>query len=156
MSLFTSSVHRQNPRFKTRIAATVFACMISSVGIALADNPPTNNAPAQIALGTSELSLMGRGVATYLWFDVYDAALYAPARTPVANILATTTPKTLILQYRHAISVADITKASWKALDAQYQGAARQQLKPKIDALQAAMQDVKPGDTYKLSWQPAT
>ncbi len=62
----------------------------------------------------------------------------------------------MVLSYHHAVSVADIVKASWKALDEQYTGAARARLKPKIDALQAAMQDVKPGDRYELTWQPAT
>lgn len=120
-----------------------------------ADKSPATQIASQIALGTSDLPLMGTGVATYLWFDVYDAALYAPARTPAANILNATTPKALVLSYHHAVSVADIVKASWKALDEQYAGPARERLKPKIDALQAAMQDVKPGDRYELTWQPA-
>jgi hypothetical protein len=121
-----------------------------------ADQSPANQIAPQIVLGKSDLPLMGTGVATYLWFNVYDAALYAPARTSAANILDATTPKVLVLSYHHAVSVADIVKASWKALDEQYTGAARQRLKPKIDALQAAMQDVKPGDRYELTWQPAT
>ncbi|MBN2854723.1 MAG: chalcone isomerase family protein [Halothiobacillaceae bacterium] len=125
-----------------------------------ASNAAEQSSPPQIAsqiqLGKSDLPLMGTGVATYLWFDVYDAALYAPARTPAATILNATTPKALVLSYHHAVSVADIVKASWKALDEQYTGAARARLKPKIDALQAAMQDVKPGDRYELTWQPAT
>jgi hypothetical protein len=136
-----------------------------SVGVALlalglstgATSYAADQSPAaQIVLGKSNLPLMGTGVATYLWFDVYDAALYAPAHIPAAKILDAATPKALVLSYHHAVSVADIVKASWKALDEQYAGAARQRLKPKIDALQAAMQNVNPGDRYELTWQPAT
>ncbi len=136
-----------------RIGAALLALGFSATAASYA----ADQAPAtQIVLGKSSLPLMGNGVATYLWFDVYDAALYAPARTPAANILDATTPKALVLSYHHSVSVADIAKASWKALDEQYAGAARQRLKPKVDALQAAMQDVQPGDRYELTWQPAT
>ncbi|MGC8697627.1 MAG: chalcone isomerase family protein, partial [Halothiobacillus sp.] len=85
---------------------SVGAALLALGFSATAASYAADQAPAtQIVLGKSSLPLMGNGVATYLWFDVYDAALYAPARTPAANILDATTPKALVLSYHHSVSV---------------------------------------------------
>lgn len=112
--------------------------------------------PKQVMLAETTLPRIGQGVATYLWFDVYDAALYAPEGTPASAILSPQTSKVLVLSYRHAVNVQDIDKASWQTLDKQLSAAEMSTIKPKIDALQSTMRNVNPGDQYALIWQPGS
>lgn len=110
--------------------------------------------PDQVMLTETTLPRIGQGVATYLWFDVYDAALYAPAGTSVSNILSPEMPKVLVLSYRHAVKVEDIDKASWQTLNKQLSAKALAAIEPKVDAMQSTMKNVNPGDRYTLTWQP--
>lgn len=113
-----------------------------------------NDLPAQIILDGSPWARQGQGTATYLWFSVYDAALYAPAPLSPSNALEPDTARALLLSYRHKISAADIRKASNQVLQRQLSPTALSELKPALNALESAMQSVNPGDTYTLIWQP--
>lgn len=108
----------------------------------------------RMAVGDSSLALQGAGTASYLLWDVYDAALYAPPEATAASIQAAQVPMSLILEYHRDVRVADIRKATWKALNEQYAPAEREGIRPKIDAIQAAMIDVTDGDRYRLDWSP--
>lgn len=112
--------------------------------------------PAQRTLGGTALVLQGSGTASYMIWDVYDAALYAPAEADEQAIVDAEVPMSLILEYHRDVGVEDIRKATWAALDKQYEGEAREALRPKIDAIQGAMIDVTDGDRYRLDWDPAT
>ena len=112
--------------------------------------------PAQITVAGSPWARQGQGTATYLWFRVYDAALYAPTPLNANQTLAAERPRALRLSYLHAISASDIRKASNQVLTRQLSPTALNALRPALDALESAMQDVKPGDTYTLIWQPPT
>ncbi|WP_372591248.1 chalcone isomerase family protein [Guyparkeria sp.] len=100
------------------------------------------------------LVLTGAGTASYMIWDVYDAALYAPASAEQAAIMAAEVPMTLVLDYHRDVAVADIRKAAWKALDGQYDEASRDALRPKVETLHDAMSDVGDGDRYQLDWRP--
>lgn len=108
----------------------------------------------RLGVGDATLSLQGEGTARYLFWDVYDAALYAPAGATVDAIRAAAVPMSLVLAYHRDVQVADIRKATWKALDEQYAPREREVIRPKIDAIQHAMIDVGDGDRYRLDWTP--
>ncbi|MDV6319629.1 chalcone isomerase family protein [Chromohalobacter sp. HP20-39] len=108
----------------------------------------------QTTLGDSELVLQGSGTARYMFWDVYDAALYAPASASREAILNAEVPMSLMLEYRRDVGVEDIRKATWAALDDQYEQKTREALRPKIEAIQNAMVDVTEGDRYRLDWNP--
>ncbi|RRQ24480.1 hypothetical protein D5687_01705 [Guyparkeria sp. SCN-R1] len=128
-------------------------------GMALALAGTTAGAMADAFAPQSELAgtalvLQGAGTASYMIWDVYDAALYAPAEANEGAIVNAEVPMSLILEYHRNVGVADIRKATWVALDEQYAGEERERLRPKIDAIQNAMIDVTDGDRYQLDWDP--
>ena len=100
------------------------------------------------------IELVGSGTASYMFWDVYDAALYAPASATESTIRRGDVPMTLILEYHRDVGVDGIRKAAWKALDEQHDEEAREALRPKVEALHDAMRDVGDGDRYRLDWRP--
>jgi len=132
----------------------VSALLLFSLGASPPVVASNKSMPKQMQLGQTDLTLLGKGTATYLWFDVYDAALYAPENIKPAQILSQETPRVLVLRYHHDVTVKDIEKASWQTLDKQLTPSERQSIKPQIDALQSSMKNVSPGDQYTLTWQP--
>ena len=132
----------------------VSALLLFSLGAGTQAQASNEAMPMQMQLGQTDLTLLGKGTATYLWFDVYDAALYAPENIKPAQILSQETPRVLVLKYHHAVTVKDIEKASWQTLDKQLTPSERQSIKPQVDALQSSMKNVSPGDQYTLTWQP--
>lgn len=131
------------------------ALLLFSLGASSPVLASNESMPEQMQLGQMNLTLLGHGTATYLWFDVYDAALYAPKNTKPAHILSEETPRVLVLRYHHAVTVKDIEKASWQTLEKQLSPSEQQAIKPQVDALQSSMKNVSPNDQYTLTWQPA-
>ena len=108
----------------------------------------------RFVLDDEPLVLLGEGTASYLLWDIYDAALYARADATLPAIRAAATPMSLVLEYRRDVRVAYIRQASWETLDKQHAPAEREAIRPKIDALEGAMVDVGDGDRYRLDWIP--
>ena len=104
--------------------------------------------------GAPGIELVGSGTASYMFWEVYDAALYAPASATEPTIRRGEIPMTLILEYHRDVGVDGIRKAAWKALDEQHDQTARETLRPKVEALHDAMRDVGDGDRYRLDWRP--
>ncbi|MCK0744062.1 chalcone isomerase family protein [Chromohalobacter nigrandesensis] len=109
---------------------------------------------SEASLGDSDLALQGAGTASYMLWDVYDAALYAPADASQDAIINAEVPMSLLLEYRRDVDVEDIRKATRAALDDQYEKEEREALRSKIEAIQNAMTDVTDGDRYRLDWDP--
>ena len=105
-------------------------------------------------LGDRALVLHGSGTASYMIWDIYDAALYAPAEADERDIVNAEVPMSLVLEYHRDVGVEDIREATWVALDEQYEGEEREAIRPRIDAIQNAMIDVTDGDRYRLDWDP--
>ncbi|MFI9651423.1 chalcone isomerase family protein [Guyparkeria halopsychrophila] len=135
----------------TRIALGLGLAMTLGWGSApaLADSFETEQ-----SLGASALVLQGSGTASYMLWDVYDAALYAPAEANENAIVNAEVPMSLILEYHRDVGAGDIRKATWVALDEQYADEEREAIRPKIDAIQNTMIDVTDGDRYRLDWDP--
>ncbi|MBD3821057.1 MAG: chalcone isomerase family protein [Thiotrichales bacterium] len=95
------------------------------------------------------LPLAGSAEAYWLGLvKVYEAKLFT--RADRKNLLDDSTPISLELCYQRAISKSQIIEAAYKALPAS--------LSPKlaeaVKDLHTHFQDVKPGDCYRLSYQP--
>ncbi len=142
------NMHRKHP------AGMALLLSLSTVAAGFAPASHADDLPAQMTVDGSPWTRQGQGTATYLWFSVYDAALYAPTPLSPSNALEPGTARALLLSYRHAISAADIRQASNQVLQRQLSPAALSALKPALAALESAMQSVQPGDTYTLIWQP--
>lgn len=108
----------------------------------------------QTSLGDNDLVLQGSGTASYMLWDVYDAALYAPDDASQDAIINAEKPMSLLLEYRRDVDVEDIRKATWAALDDQYEEEEREALRPKLEAIQNALVDVTDGGRYRLDWSP--
>ncbi len=111
-------------------------------------------AAQQIYRGTA-LKLHGTAEAYYLFWHVYDAALYLPAATPVGKVLARGTAKCLDIAYRRSISAADLRRSASEVLKRQLSPETLRQLQPDIERLGAAYRDVSRGDHYRLCYAPA-
>lgn len=141
----------QHKGIRARNAAFALSVVI---GLATAALPAVAAGDSTLRLGQTNLPQIGQGVATYLWFDVYRATLYAPKGIPAADILSRNVPKILALRYNHSVTATDIKKASWQTLKKQMSDKQLAALRPALSALLSSMKDVKAGDQYSLIWQP--
>jgi len=106
-----------------------------------------------LSLDGSRLALRGSGTAYYARiFRVYDAALYAPAGTPLSEVVAGHAPRCLLLEYRREVTRDLITTAAVTVLTRQ--GVALPALQARLDRLHGAYRDVGAGDRYMLCHAP--
>lgn len=100
------------------------------------------------------LVLKNQAVATYLWADIYVAALYASADVSAMQSTDLQTPLRLELYYLRDIDREDIIGAATKALQHQQTPEALARLKPELDRLHNSFNDIDPGDRYTLDYRP--
>ncbi len=110
------------------------------------------NFPAQTQLEHVRLTLKNQSVLTYLWADVYAAALYTAPQTSASQILDDSRSKRLELYYFRAIEREDVIEAAWASLKRQQDEPALAQLRNELDALHASFRDIRPGDRYALNY----
>jgi hypothetical protein len=84
---------------------------------------------------------------------VYVAALYLPEQAKPSEALSDI-PKRLEINYLVAIKGADFGPAAETILARNVSGAELKRLRSRIDRLNAAYRDIKPGDRYALTYQP--
>jgi hypothetical protein len=112
-----------------------------------ADRLTQANFPAQF----QQLALKNQAVLTYLWADVYAAALYAPADLGTKQAWDQQKALRLVLYYFRDIDRNDVIKAANTTLERQ-QASAR--LKPELDQLHASFRNIRSGDRYALDFHP--
>ncbi|SDR37617.1 Chalcone isomerase-like [Pseudomonas grimontii] len=112
-----------------------------------ADRLTQANFPAQ----SQQLALKNQAVLTYLWADVYAAALYAPADLGAKQAWDQQKALRLVLYYFRDIDRSDVIKAANTTLERQ-QASAR--LKPELDQLHASFRNIRSGDRYALDFHP--
>ncbi|HHQ69093.1 MAG TPA: hypothetical protein ENM98_02135 [Halothiobacillaceae bacterium] len=101
------------------------------------------------------LEQTGSGTARYLFWRVYDGALYAPAEADTTKIQQLAVPTTLILTYHRDLSAEDIIKATKATLEKQYpQSEQRVAIDALLEPINLALQPVSAGDAYRLDFQP--
>ena len=112
-----------------------------------ADRLKQANFPAQ----SQSLVLKNQAVLTYLWADVYAAALYAPSDLSAKQAWSQQKALRLTLYYFRDIDRSDVIKAATTTLARQHANA---RLKPELDKLHASFRDIRNGDRYALDFHP--
>ncbi|MHA6493762.1 chalcone isomerase family protein [Pseudomonas borbori] len=98
------------------------------------------------------LERKNQSVLTYLWVDVYAAALYAEPGVSARRALDDQRSKRLELYYFRDIDRTDVVKAAWVTLERQHDSAALDRLRGDIDALHAQFRDIRAQDRYALNY----
>lgn len=91
---------------------------------------------------------VSHGMATWLWFDVYEAELYLKDKADLNGILQSQKPLALQLCYKQEIKAGQIVEASRKVLPKSLPI----NLQRSINDLHFSFEDVKPGDCYRLEY----
>ena len=134
----------------------VSAMLVLRVGIVSGKECQGVNFPEQTQVQASPLALNGLGLrqATMLKVNVYVAALYVAQPSTDANaILASNTPKQLVLHFVRDVDGADLKKA-WDEGFAQNAKAQVPALKERIEQFKGWMTNMKSGQQLRLTFQP--
>jgi Chalcone isomerase-like len=104
--------------------------------------------------GSTTLRLHGVGLARFLrTIKVYVAALYVSAGTMADHVLDDV-PKRLELSYFRSLDGTDIARAAEKNLADNIAVTTIAALRPRIDRMHRAYENVKPNDRYALTYLP--
>ena len=107
-----------------------------------------------ITIGEKAVSLRGASLLRWLKLvKVYVAALYLPERIKPSEALSDI-PKRFEISYLVAIKGADFGPAAEPILARNVSKAELKRLRHRIDLINAAYRDIKPGDRYSLTYQP--
>ncbi len=112
--------------------------------------------PDQVQLGGSALVLNGLGLrqATMLKVDVYVAALYTVSASSDANaILASETPKQLVLQFVRDVEAGDLNTAWEEGFEANAK-AQLPALAERVETLKSWMGDMRTGEQLSFTHRP--
>ena len=129
----------------------VVLCLLLMLSFTAQANEADRLRQAGFPAQSHELALKNQTVLTYLWADVYAAALYAPADTSAKLAWEQQKPLRLELYYFREIDRNDVIKAANTTLERQ-QAAGR--LRPELDKLHASFRNIKSGDRYALDFRP--
>jgi len=107
-----------------------------------------------ITIGGTAVPLHNAALLRYLKFiKAYVAALYLPEGVPAESVLADV-PKRLEINYLVSIKGPDFGKGAEPTLRLNQTPAELAKLRSRIDRINAAYEDVKPGDRYSLTYLP--
>ena len=126
-------------------------CLLLMLSVTVQANEADRLRQAGFPAQSHALALKNQVVLTYLWADVYAAALYAPADTRATLAWAQQTDLRLELYYFRDIDRKDVIKAANATLERQQVSA---RLKPEVDRLHARFRDIQKGDRYALDFRP--
>lgn len=108
--------------------------------------------PEKLDFAGVELVPHGTAQAHYLFWHVYDAALYLPVATPSQRALEADTTKCLDIAYRRHIAAADLRRSAEQVLKRQLTQNALRRISNRLARLDAAYRDVERGDRYRLCY----
>jgi hypothetical protein len=129
---------------------------LASTGLAHGKECKGVNFPDQVQVGGSTLSLNGLGLrqATMLKVNVYVGALYVVKTSSDASaILASNTPKEIVLQFVRNVDAADIAKG-WNEAFEKNAKSELPALKDRIAMLNGWMSDMKSGERLTFAYTP--
>tara|TARA_Y100000780_G_scaffold139711_1_gene126018 strand:+ start:177 stop:689 length:513 start_codon:yes stop_codon:yes gene_type:complete len=98
----------------------------------------------------NELVLRNQHLFRYLLMDIYTAELYAPAQTPLEQLLASDEAARLTLHYHRNIDREDLIKAAQTTLQRQYGENELSAWQAELDTLHGRFSDIQDGDSYTL------
>jgi hypothetical protein len=141
-----------------RSLSAVLASVIMALGVGTVAGKACHgvNFPEQTQVQASPLTLNGLGLrqATMLKVNVYIAALYMAQKSTDANaILASNTPKQLVLHFVRDVDGADL-KEAWEEGFEHNAKAQLPALKERIEQLQGWMADMKSGQQLTFTHKP--
>jgi Chalcone isomerase-like len=110
--------------------------------------------PTQLNDSSQTLERKSQGVLTYLWTDVYAAALFNEPEISPEKAFAEQRPVCLLLYYFRDIDRADVIKAANATLERQQSKATLAHLQQGLNQLHDSFQDIRRGDRYQLSFEP--
>jgi len=146
------STHSRTHRSFCRIAIVVVLGILPSPVHALTVENVTF--ADSIQAGPATLPLHNAALLRYLKFiKAYVAALYLPENVS-PDLVLTDVPKRLELHYLVSIKGPDFGKGAEPTLELNQAPAELARLRSRIDRINAAYRDVKPGDRYSLTYLP--
>ncbi|WP_460084323.1 chalcone isomerase family protein [Pseudomonas sp. H2_G03] len=128
----------------------LFICLMLMMSITAHANDADRLKHADFPAQFEGLARKNQAVLTYLWADVYAAALYASADVSARQTWAQQQDLRLVLYYFRDIDRKDVIKAATATLERQ-QASAR--LKPELDQLHARFRNIRSGDRYALDFR---
>ena len=111
--------------------------------------------PSQWQNGNETLELKGQTVLTYLWTDVYAAALYRAPGVSARKAVTELHDQRLELYYFRDIGRSDVIKAAITTLQRQQPPAILARLQGELDILHQSFKDIRRGDRYALDYRVA-
>ena len=112
------------------------------------------NFPTQFQDGSYSLERKGQIILTYLWADIYAAALFAQPTITAQQAFDNLRDLRLELFYLRDLDHSDITKASATILKRQHPAATLARLKAPLNELENSFGNIKRGDRYALDYDP--
>lgn len=129
----------------------VVFCSLLMLSITVQANEADRLKQADFPAQSQQLTLKNQAVLTYLWADVYAAALYAPSDLSAKQAWAQQKALRLTLYYFRDIDRNDVIKAANTTLERQQANAS---LKPELEKLHARFRNIQAGDRYALDYRP--
>ncbi|WP_339414863.1 MULTISPECIES: chalcone isomerase family protein [unclassified Pseudomonas] len=126
-------------------------CLLLMLSITAHANEAERLKQANFPAQSQELPLKNQAVLTYLWADVYAAALYTPSELSAKQAWEQKKALRLTLYYFRDIDRNDVIKAANTTLERQQASAS---LKPELEKLHARFRDIQAGDRYALDYRP--
>ena len=130
----------------------LFVCLVMMLSLNAHGNEADRLKQAAFPAQVEGLVRKNQAVLTYLWADVYAAAVYAPPNLNAGQAWQQQKDLRLVLYYFRDIDRNDVIKAATATLERQ-QASAR--LQPEINKLHANFRDIKAGDRYALDFRRA-
>ncbi|MBW3505848.1 chalcone isomerase family protein [Pseudomonas sp. NKUCC02_KPG] len=112
------------------------------------------NFPALAQANTTPMVRKGQIVLTYLWADIYAAALFTPPGISPEQAFNEQRDLRLELFYLRDLDHSDITQASATILKRQHPATTLANLDAPLKKLQASFGNIKRGDRYALDYNP--
>jgi hypothetical protein len=108
-----------------------------------------------VTVGNNVLELRGAGLLRWLFFKIYNAALYLPPEVPSENVLDDV-PKKMVFHYLSDMKAEQFIEPGEPLLMKNASADELAQIRGKIDAINDMYRDVKKGDRYSLTYMPGT
>jgi hypothetical protein len=108
--------------------------------------------PARVG---DDLELRGSGRFTWLWYKVYDVALWTPSGVTAAQVLDDR-PRRIAFRYLRAFSAAELGKATTKTVNERIGTTPRAEIDAGVTAINALWPAVVVGDELILDYRPGS
>jgi hypothetical protein len=134
-----------------RTAASLFLAVLCLCAL-----PQRSNAadfPSTRTVADVELQLIGTGTFRYMFFKLYDGALYMPEGVDPSDPLADVA-KRLELVYARTITAAQFIESGDTILQRNVDPATFERIQPMLRQINAAYEDAQEGDVYALTYIP--